>query len=153
MKNDKKLSPWETYLTREIGIEFKACLYFFAILFYYCMYRICCGVFDASIIHMAEMIITCYLICYIQVYLFGNFDEAEKPGIREIAGLVICTALYIAVAVIAKWFDGNTYVTIGFAAYLLLVYVCIFLIYRVKRKIDDKTLNEDLKLFQAEHKK
>lgn len=153
MKNDKKLSAWEIYLTREIGIEFKACLYFFAILFYYCMYRIICGIFDASILHMAEMIITCYVICYIQVYLFGNFDEAEKPGIKEIAGVIICTALYIFVTVLGKWFDGRLYVTIGFAVYLLVVYFCIFLIYRIKRKIEDKTLNEDLKLFQAEHKK
>ena len=88
--NDKKLTLWERYLTREIGIEFKACLYFFAILFYYSVYRIAVGRWDADIIHMAEMIFSCYIICYIQVYLFGNFDEAEKPGIREIAGLIIC---------------------------------------------------------------
>ncbi|MBP5553280.1 MAG: DUF3021 family protein [Lachnospiraceae bacterium] len=153
MKNDKKLSPWEIFLTREIGIEFKACLYFFTILFYYCMYRIICGIFDAGIIHMAEMIITCYIVCYIQVYLFGNFDEAEKPGIKEIAGVIVCSALYILITIIGNWFDGKIGVTVGFAVYLLVVYICIFLIYRIKRKIEDKTLNEDLKLFQAEHKK
>lgn len=27
MKNKKKMTLWERYLTKEIGIEFKACLY------------------------------------------------------------------------------------------------------------------------------
>lgn len=34
MKKERKLSLWERYLTKEIGIEFKACLYFYAILFF-----------------------------------------------------------------------------------------------------------------------
>ena len=153
MKNKKKLSLWEAYLTKEIGIEFKACLYFFAFLFYYCVYKIVCGVYDASILHMTEMIFTCYIICYLQVYLFRNFDEADKLKGREIAGLVVCTALYIAVSYFGKWFDKNIAVTLGFMAYILLVYFCVILIYRTKRKIDDKNLNDDLKLFQAEHKK
>lgn len=153
MKNKKKMSLWEAYLTKEIGIEFKACLYFFAILFYYCVYRIACGVYDASILHMTEMIFTCYIICYIQVYLFRNFDESDKFGGREIAGLIICTALYIAVSYFGRWFDQNIAVTAGFMAYVLVVYLCVVLIYRTKRKIDDKKLNDDLKIFQAEHKK
>ena len=33
--NKKKLSWFERYLFDEIGIEFKACLYFFAIMFFY----------------------------------------------------------------------------------------------------------------------
>lgn len=153
MKNNKKISLWEAYLTKEIGIEFKACLYFFAILFFYCVYRMVCGVYDASILHMTEMIFTCYIIGYIQVYLFGNFDESEKFGVRETIGLVVCTGLYTAVSCIGNWFDANVLVILGFVAYLLVVYVCVVLIYRTKRKIDDKKLNDDLKLFQAEHKK
>ena len=152
-KNNNKISIWEAYLTREIGIEFKACLYFFAILFFYCVYRVICGVYDAGILHMTEMIFTCYIIGYIQVYLFGNFDEAEKLAGREIAGFIVCTALYVTVSLIGKWFDGNLFATFGFAVYLLITYGCVFLIYKTKRKIDDKKLNEDLKLFQAEHKK
>ena len=32
---EEKPSLWERYLTKEIGIEFKACLYFFAFLFWF----------------------------------------------------------------------------------------------------------------------
>ena len=153
MKNDNKLSLWEKYLTKEIGIEFKACLYFFAILFFYCVFRVVNGVYSAEILHLTEMIFTCYIIGYIQVYLFANFDEAEKLGGREIAGMIVCTALYCLVSYLGNWFNKWPLVTVGFAAYLLLAYVCVFYIYKSKRRIDDKQLNEELRLFQTQHKK
>lgn len=153
MKNDKKLSLWELYLTKEIGIEFKACLYFFAILFYYCCFRMFNGIYDASILHMTILIFTCYFIGYIQVYLLWNFDEADSLGIKEIIGMVLCTALYTLVTWFGNMFDKNIPVTLGFAAYILLTYVCVYFIYKSKRRIDDKKLNEDLRLFQSNHKK
>ena len=153
MKDKKKTTLWERYLTKEIGIEFKACLYFFAILFFYSMYRICIGSLEASIIHMAEMIFACYIIGYIQVYLLWNFDEADSVGAKEIAGVIICTAVYSLLSYFLNWFDKNVYVTLGLAAYVLVTYICVILIYKTKRNIDDKKLNEDLALFKTEHKK
>ena len=117
------------------------------------MYRIITGSMDASIIHMAEMIFACYIIGYIQVYLLWNFDEADTVGVREIAGVVICTLIYGLLSHFLGWFDGNIYVTLGLAAYLIVTYVCVILIYKTKRNIDDKKLNEDLALFKTEHKK
>lgn len=153
MKNKKKVTLWELYLTKEIGIEFKACLYFFAFLFYYCVFRLINGVYDASILHMTELILACYIIGYIQVYLLWNFDEADSLRVKEIAGMVICTTVYSLLSWLFNWFNKNLLVTLIFAAYILLVYVCVYLIYKYKRIIDDKKLNEDLKLFQTEHKK
>lgn len=153
MKNKKKVTLWELYLTKEIGIEFKACLYFFAFLFYYCVFRLINGVYDASILHMTELILACYIIGYIQVYLLWNFDEADSLRVKEIAGMVICTIVYSLLSWLFNWFNKNLLVTLIFAAYILLVYVCVYLIYKSKRIIDDKKLNEDLKLFQTEHKK
>ena len=153
MGDKKKTTLWERYLTKEIGIEFKACLYFFAILFFYSMYRICIGSLEASIIHMAEMIFSCYIIGYIQVYLLWNFDEADTVGAKEIAGVIICTAVYSLLSYFLNWFDKNLWVTLGLAAYVLVTYICVILIYKTKRNIDDKKLNEDLALFKTEHKK
>ncbi len=153
-KQDKqKLTLWERYLTHEIGIEFKACLYFFAILFFYCVYRMINGVFNADMIHMAEMILTCYIIGYVQVYAFNNFDEADKLKTREYAGIVVCTCIYTLVSYFGNWFEKSIIVSLILAAYILFTYFCVFLIYRSKRRIDDKKLNEELKLFQTEHKK
>ena len=153
MKNDKKLTIWERYLTNEIGIEFKSCLYFFAILFFYCMYKVINGSMEANIIHMAEMIFSCYIICYLQILVFWNFDEADKLGIKECVGMVICTLIYTLVSFVGNWFDRKIVPSLILAAYILVMYLCVFFIYKTKRRIDDKKLNEDLKLFQTNHKK
>ncbi len=153
MSKKNKLTLWERYLTQEIGIEFKACLYFFAILFFYCMYRLTQGIFDAGMLHMAEMILAAYIIGYLQVYVFRNFDEADTLGGREWLGMGVCTVIYSLLSYFLKWFDKNIWVTVGFAAYVVVMYICVFFIYKSKRRIDDKKLNEDLKLFQAGHKK
>jgi hypothetical protein len=153
MNNNKKPTLWELYLTKEIGIEFKACLYFFAFLFFYCVYKIINGVYDASILHMAELIFTCYIIGYIQVYLLWNFDEADSLGGKEVLGMAICTIVYTFLSWLFNWFDKSIMVSLFFGAYILLVYFCVYLIYKWKRIIDDKKLNEDLKLFQTQHKK
>ncbi len=146
---NKKTSLWERYLTKEIGIEFKSCLYFFAILFFYCMYRVINHVYSADILHMTEMILLCYAIGYIQMLLFNNFDEAEKLRGREIAGIIFCTALYTGLSYLFGWLDKNIMVTAFFALYIVVLYICVFLIYYTKRKIDDKELNKELELFKA----
>ena len=153
-KKDKtRVTLWELYLTKEIGIEFKACLYFFAILFFYCIVRIIGGSFVADMLHMLEMILVCYAIGYIQVYLLWNFDEADNLGGKELFGMLICTLVYSILSYVFNWFDKKPVATLIFAAYLMLTYICVFFIYKSKRYIDDKRLNEDLRIFQSEHKK
>ena len=144
-----KLTLWERYLTKEIGIEFKACLYFYAILFFYCVYRLCVGKTVADILHMAEMILLTCLVGYIQVFLLWNFDEADYLGKKEILGIGICTVIYTLASYVANWFDRNVYVTIGFAVYVIFLYVCVFFVYKCRRRIDDKILNADLELFKT----
>lgn len=148
-----KPSLWERYLTKEIGIEFKACLYFFALLFFYCVYRLCMGFKVAEILHMAEMIFLTYIVGYIQLFLLWNFDESDELGKKEIVGISICTLIYTAVSYFGNWFDKNIYVTVGFAGYVIFLYVCVYFVYKCRRKIDDKILNYDLELFKTRSEK
>lgn len=151
-KQREKISAWERYLTKEIGIEFKACLYFFAILFFYCMYQVICGVYEADILHMAEMIFMTYAMGYLQVYLLSDFDEGEVLGGKEIGYLMFCSLLYGGVSWLGGWFDRNLWVCVGFFFYIAFTYVCAFLVYKAKRRIDEKLLNEDLRTFQERRK-
>lgn len=145
-----KPSLFERYFTKEIGIEFKACLYFFAILFYYCCYRLYIGSTVAEILHMAEMIFITYVMGYLQVFVLWNFDESDSIGAHEIIGTVICTSIYTVVAVLCDWFDKNIWVTVGFVAYVVFLYFCVYLVYKYRRKVDDKILNYDLMEFKRE---
>ena len=147
-KNTKKTTFFERYIREEIGVEFKACLYFFCILFFYSVYRVIEGSLQASIVHMVEMILLTYAMGYIQLYLFSNFDEGETLGIKEIFYTMICTGIYTLVSYLGKWFDRSLTATICFAFYMIFAYVCAFLVYKAKRSIDEKILNEELKAFQ-----
>ena len=142
------MSRFKQYLGSEIGIEFKACLYFFAILFFYSMYRILQGSFFANIIVMAEMIFSTYIIGYIQVYLLGNFDEAEQLTWREILASVFCSIVYSSISFFGKWYDRNITVTVLFFCYILFCYICAFFIYKIKRDVDTAVLNHELENFK-----
>lgn len=147
-KPKKQLKRWHLYLTQEIGIEFKACLYFFAILFFYSMYRILGGSWEASIIHMAEIITCTYTMGYVQVYLLSNFDEAEELGLRELGYSIICSFVYVAVSLLGNWFGRDVAVTFYYFLYMMLCYVCVLWVYKMKRDIDTRKLNEELSLFK-----
>lgn len=142
------VSIWEHYLAKEIGIEFKACLYFFCILFFYSIYRLLGGIYEASIIHMAEMIGMTYVMGYIQVYVLSDFDEGESLRGKEIFYMIFCALIYTGISFLAGWFDRKTGVSICFFVYIIITYLCAFLVYRSKRRIDEKLLNNDLKRFK-----
>lgn len=141
----------ERYLCKEIGIEFKACLYFFCILFFYCVCRIVAGNWNAGILHMTEMILLTYSMGYFQLFCLNNFDEGEKLGLREAFYILLCVGIYTLAAWVCKWFS-NPLLLLFFALYLCLAYVCAFWVYKVKRDLDSRALNEELKEFQERNK-
>ena len=53
------------------------------------------------------MIVDAYVVGYIQVYLFRNFDEAPGIGRREAAGLLVCSLIHGSAAHLLGWFDGR----------------------------------------------
>lgn len=142
------MNRFKKFMSLEIGIEFKACLYFCVLLSFYFVFLMLQGSFYANIIKMIEMVFTAYIICYLQVYLFQNFDEAEKLGKREIAYILICSILYTVLSYCMEWFDQNDVATICFFFYSIFWYVCIWLIYRIKREVDTVILNQDLEQFK-----
>lgn len=147
MRN-KLIRGFKRYLSDEIAIEYKACLYFFAILFFYCVYLIYNGIYSASILHMSEIILTTYIVGYLQVYGLYNFDEAEKLSGREAAALFLCSGLYTAVSFFSGWFGQSMAVTGLFFFYMLFMYWCAYLVNKIKRTIDTENLNKMLKEFK-----
>ena len=147
------MNRFKKYLSSEIRIEFKAGLYFFTILFFYCLYRLGQCSLWASIIIMAEMIFSTYVMGYIQVFLLGNFDEGEQFGIKEGLASILCSALYTVTSFILNWYDRNIIVSVAFFFYMLFCYICMFLVYKIKRDIDTELLNRELEEFKKGNKK
>lgn len=151
-QQNKKISMWEQFFSKEIGIEIKACLYFCCILAYYFGFRIIMGSWEASIIHMVEMIVATYVIGYVQLYLLSDFDEMDEFNWKVVVFSLLCSLIYMEIAIFFKWYDGNLIVNIGFFAFMMLCYFCYFVICRAKRRVDTRLLNEDLKDFQKRKK-
>ena len=52
MHKEKWAKGFRKYLETEVQVEYKSCLYFFAILFFYCCYLFFQGVYAAKIVYM-----------------------------------------------------------------------------------------------------
>lgn len=148
MNNKRKVSVFERFFSIEIGIEIKSCLYFCCILAYYFIFRIIMGSWDASIVHMTEMIISTYVIGYIQIYLLFDFDEMDKFNWKVLVFSLVCSVTYMVLAILFNWFDGNMIANAGFLAFMMMCYLSYFIVSRAKRRIDTRLLNEDLREFQ-----
>lgn len=144
---------FKNYLSKEIMIEYKACLYFACILFFYFMWLLCHGNYFASVLFMFEMILAAYFIVYLQVYVFRNFDEAEHLEQRNLCSIVFCVILYGGISWLLDWFERNLAASFLFALFMTAVYVCVFLLNKAKRVIDTNNLNRMLDKFKKGEEK
>lgn len=141
----------EKFFAAEIGIEFKAALYFYSILLFYIGYQLINGQFHARIAVILEMIAATYIIGYMQVFLLGNFDEAESITPAVVIKAIVCSAVYTAASFLLGWFDGNTLITALFFLFMLIFYACSYWLYSFRRRVSTKELNAELECFK--HKK
>ena len=141
---------FKRYLSIEISIEYKACLYFYCIMVFYCIYLALHHTFFASVLYMCEMIFTAYVLGYLQVMLLKNFDEAENITRREFLSMLLCTTIYTGCSYLFCWFDRNPWATGMFFLFILFSYWCVYLINKIKRNIDTNRLNEMLAAFKQE---
>lgn len=146
--NKKIWNLIERYLTKKIGVEIKCCLMFLLILCFYCIYRWIGGISEASIIHMLEMVLLAYVIGWIQTLIHSDFDEIDHLRIKECLFIILCSFVYVIIAYLGNWFDKSIGIGIIYGFYMICAYLCTFMVYKIKRVIDAKHLNEDLKKFQ-----
>lgn len=142
------MNKFKKFLSLEIGIEFKSCIYFCMILAFYFIYQLLQGKLQGDIIIMTEMIFSTYGMSYLQIYLLGNFDEIDKISLKDILAGIGCSVIYTALSYGMKWFDRNSIVTLYFFLYIMFAYCCIWLIYKIKREFDTVILNQDLEQFK-----
>ncbi len=152
MKFRKRKWDFTGFLAKEAGIELKAALYFWCVLFFYSVFRILQGSWEADIIHLFQMIFTTYGMGYLQMYAFSNFDEGERFTGKTFVYSMVCAGLYAVVAYVFRWFETSFAALALFFGYILFAYLCAWWMYKIKRIGDTKALNEDLKAFQERNR-
>ena len=102
---------------------------------------------------MIEMICATYIIGYLQFYVMANFDEEDEFSWKTVVYSLLCSLIYMVVAIFCKWYDGMVFVNAGFFAFMEFCYLSYFFIYRMKKRIDTRILNQELREFQGRSKK
>lgn len=136
------------FLGAEIWIEYKACLYSFCMMVFYCFYLLCGGIYQASILILAEMVFAAYFMGYVQVYLLKNFDESDRLGKREIWSVLFCSFVYTLISFVLAWFDKSLPATGLFFLFMLFSFGCVCMVNRMRRAYDTRNLNKMLEEFK-----
>lgn len=143
----------EKFFAAEIGIEFKAALYFYSMLFFYIGYELISGSPQANIYVILEMIASTYIMGYIQVFLLGNFDEAENLTWKEISKAVGCSLIYAVFSYFLDWFDRIPLLSVIFFAFMIICFGCTYWLYSFRRSVSTKELNQELENFKQKKPK
>ena len=149
MTKNKRKQQFAKFISREIVIEYKTCLYFSCMAAFYFSCLLIRNQFYAEILTMFEMILTAYAVGYLQVYILKSPDEAEAFGPKEAASVFLCSGLYTGASYLFDWYDRIPAATALFFLYCVCVYLCVYFCNRLKRRIDTGRLNRML----AEYKK
>ena len=94
-----------------------------------------------------------YVVGYIQVYLFRNFDEAPGIGRREAAGLLVCSLIHGSAAHLLGWFDGRRQAAVWFTLFMIACYLTLYVCNRIRRRADTEKLNRMLAEFKKEEQR
>ena len=137
-------SRWKGFLSREIAIDYFSCFFSLCLLIFDAGFQLWHHQYHISILFLIEMITCAYIVTYVQVYLFNDFDEAKRFSLKEWVELLACIILYDLLAYLLGWFGrGNVaWVLIFFSVYLLICYFSIYIANKIKRKIDTNRLNQ-----------
>lgn len=148
MKKSSFKEKFMHYLGAEIWIEYKACLYSYCIMVFYCIFLLCQKVYQARILIMAEMVLAAYFMGYAQVYLLKNFDESDKFGKHEIVSTLLCSVSYTLISYVLDWFGRSLLVTGLFFLFMLFSFWCVYLVNKIRRAYDTQNLNKMLAEFK-----
>lgn len=142
------MRKFEKFLAKELGIEFKAAIYFYTIIFFYFVYQLLQGSSQVDIMVLIEMMATTYIMGYIQVFLLGNFDEAEQVDLAVVIKVICGALVYTGVSYFARWFDRDLAVTGIYFIFMIACYGCAYWAYSVKRVVSTREMNEELIAFK-----
>lgn len=148
MKKNSLKETFIHYLGAEVWIEYKACLYSFCIMVFYCIFLLCKGTFQAEILIMFEMVAAAYFMGYLQVYVLKDFDESDRFGRHEMLSTLLCASLYTLLSYLLNWFERSLPAAGLFFLFMLFSYCCVCLVNRLRRAYDTRKLNKMLAEFK-----
>ncbi|MEX2803541.1 DUF3021 family protein [Streptococcus sp. H31] len=144
---------WQRIFSKEVTIEYKTGVYSMCALVFIAFYECWQASYQISIFYLFELIFLAYFLAYLQVYLFHNFDEAEKLSGWGLAGLLVSSCIYGLCGLLLGWFDGSWAVSLLFTLFMAVCYLSVFAANKIKRRIDSQRLNQLLENYKERKQK
>lgn len=148
MKKSSFKEKFMQYLGAEVWIEYKACLYSYCMMVFYCIFLLCQRIYQARILILSEMVIAAYFMVYLQVYPLKNFDESDRFGKHELLSTLLCSFLYMLISYMLNWFERSFLATGLFFLFMLFSFCCVYLVNKIRRAYDTRNLNRMLADFK-----
>lgn len=148
MKKSRFKEKFMHYLGAEVWIEYKACLYSYCMMVFYCIFLLCQRIYQARILILSEMVIAAYFMVYLQVYPLKNFDESDRFGKHELLSTLLCSFLYMLISYMLNWFERSFLATGLFFLFMLFSFCCVYLVNKIRRAYDTRNLNRMLADFK-----
>ncbi|AXQ78130.1 DUF3021 domain-containing protein [Streptococcus chenjunshii] len=139
---------WQRIFSKEVAIEYKTGTYSMCALVFMAFYQCFQKSYSVSVFYLLELVFVAYFLAYLQVYLFHNFDEAEKLSGWELSGIFISSCLYGLCGQFLGWFDRHWGISIFFALFMAVCYLSVFVANKKKRYIDSQHLNQLLETYK-----
>lgn len=146
------MNRWTDFIAKEIEVEQKSPLYCYTILGFYLGFQLLSGSSSASIWVIVEIVAATYIMGFVQLYLMGSFDEAERLTAKNILFAVICSLVYTAVSWLGGWFGRSLPITALFFAFMLLCYGCVYWFFSVRRSVTTRQMNSELAAYKQKIK-
>lgn len=148
MKKSSFKEKFMHYLGAEVWIEYKACLYSYCMMVFYCIFLLCQRIYQARILILSEMVLVAYFMVYLQVYPLKNFDESDRFGKHELLSTLLCSFLYMLISYMLNWFERSFLATGLFFLFMLFSFCCVYLVNKIRRAYDTRNLNRMLADFK-----
>lgn len=148
MKKSSFKEKFMHYLGAEVWIEYKACLYSYCMMVFYCVFLLCQRIYQARILILSEMVLVAYFMVYLQVYPLKNFDESDRFGKHELLSTLLCSFLYMLISYMLNWFERSFLATGLFFLFMLFSFCCVYLVNKIRRAYDTRNLNRMLADFK-----
>ncbi len=142
------MKRYEKFFAAEIGVEFKAALYFYSILFFYMGFRFLGGNTQAELLHLLEMVGCTYVMGFVQVFVLDCYDESAKLSSSSAVKTLLVSLAYAAVSWLLGWFERSVPVTVLFFCFVIVCHGCTMWLYSFRRRVSTEQLNRELESYK-----
>lgn len=139
-----------------MNMKYHMALYYMALIFIRMVLDFFCGIYQTENLFLFEAFFPCVAVAVLEVFLFPDSKELEKPVLlkRTLLWFVALNVILIGSAILFRWFAGRpSWYIILLAVFLEVGILAVWIGLHIANRIDSKALNAGLDSYQIKGSK